>query len=469
MKKCFKIVILFIITLLVSSTCFAGTPVSKGDATMVLVEDNANTMTFGKYGEFEKKMVEINTQNKTIDIRLTVKNNQEIQDDKDGEVVLLIDSSASMKENEVTINGVTKTRAELVIDSAKQLIEKITKTKKNMKIGVVGFSTSKDTQKEGTEEDAIIYTDNLTGDSATLNEAIDKLSKEETGARTNIQVGLMKADELLETSTNPNANKYIVVLTDAVPNTALNVTSDYYTELSADPSKKELTDLKDKGINIISMLIDISDDPIRVDGRPEDAKFKTYKDVAKYVFGTSLDPTAGRVYYIDDMEIVDTVTKDIYQDLIPGERYALTDIVIKDYFPQNIIDNFDFAILTPPDKGNVTATVNRSDNSITWTISELLPGEVASFSYRLSLKNTFSSDIVGLNLPTNQDVTIDYNENGNPGPEKHNDKAPVVALDVPSSKKIPQTGSNTPIIAGSLTAVAVVIAVVSFISFKKNK
>ena len=86
MRKYLKITALLIVLLLISSVCFAANPVAKGDATMSLIEDNKVTTTFGKYGEFEKKMVKIDTTNKTIDISLTARNNQEIAEDKPGDV-----------------------------------------------------------------------------------------------------------------------------------------------------------------------------------------------------------------------------------------------------------------------------------------------------------------------------------------------------------------------------------------------
>lgn len=467
MKKYFKITILLLVVLLISSVCFAAEPVAKGDATMVLVEDKVNSMTFGQYGEFEKKMVQIDTENKTIDIRLTAKNNQPTLENLSADIVLLIDSSRSMSTNNVVVDRETLKRKQLVLNAASQLIDQLLDTHENIKIGVVEFATSTVLSEEGTAKDAKVITPTLTDDSATLKSALQTVSNDTMGARTDIEVGLETAETLLATSNN--SNKYIVVLTDAIPNTSKGVVSDPYTEKSADPTKAKLVDLGNKGVNVISMLINISNDNIPVSGRPEDAKFKTYKEVAEYVFGTVLAPTTGSVYYVTDEQVTNTVTQNIYDELIPVNEYKLTNIVIKDYFPKNIIDNFDFAVLTQPDIGEVTAEVDKTTNSITWTISELEPGEVATFTYRLTLKDTFSSEIVGLNLPTNEDVTIDYEENGVPGDQKHNDKSPVVALDVPAPKEIPQTGSNVAIISGSLVAIAVVIATVSFIVFKKIK
>ena len=64
MKKHIKLIAILLIMLLSSTVCFAATPVAKGDATMTLVEDNLNSMTFGKYGEFTKKLEKIDTEQK---------------------------------------------------------------------------------------------------------------------------------------------------------------------------------------------------------------------------------------------------------------------------------------------------------------------------------------------------------------------------------------------------------------------
>lgn len=476
MKKYLSLILTIFMLVLLSTSVFAA-ETAKADATMTLVENNVCNITFGKYGEFEKKLIKCETNDKTIDIGLTVKNNQEALLNKAGEVVLLIDSSNSMSTRQVTIGDKTTTRKQLVLDSASQLVDKLLSSNSDIKIGVVEFATSTDVSKEGTEDDAKAITPALTNQKSDIVSALNTISSDVMGSRTNIDIGLKTANKLLETSTDSDANKYIVVLTDAVPNTAEGVKVDLYTEASANPTKATLTSLKESGINVISMLIDIQDEEIKITGRPEDATFKTYKDVAQYVFGTPLSPTSGSVYYVNDSDVLDTVTNKIYSELVPVNEYVLTDIVIKDYFPQNIIDNFDFSYLTQPEIGTVSAEVDKTDNSITWTISNLAPGETANFSYRLSLKDTFSSEILDVNLPTNENVTIDYKENQVPGDQKQNNKCPVVKLEVEKKpvdntiipdKEMPKTGSNTAIISGSLITLSIIIGAISFVAYKRS-
>ncbi len=477
MKKIISFILVFMTALVVSGSVYA-TPVAKGDATMSLVKDEVANIEFGQFGKFEKKMVNIDLANKTIDIKLTAVNDQVVKDDeitetvtKAGQVIFLIDGSNSML-LERPINGATTTRQNVVIDSAKDLADKLFKANDKMKIGIVEFATTTVPEEEGGDDDATIITPTLVENKADFDTAIAKLDENVMGPRTNIEVGLEKAESLLAEATAEGEGKYVVILSDAIPNTSKGVSFDTYSEKTSAPTKAKLLDLKSKGINVISLLMDMSDDEI--EASEEDPK-PTYKQVAERIFGTTANPTAGPVYYVSDSEATKTITDSIYSNLtetvtttVPGEKYVLTDIVIKDYIPQNYVDNFDFSILTKPNIGTVTDKIDTTDkNSITWTIPELNPGDIATLTYRLALKNSFDSSIVGVNLPTNEDVTVDYLENGEKGDTKHNDKCPVVILDVEAKKKIPQTGSNTWLTVGLLVTASVVIGGISFINYKR--
>ena len=82
MKKLLKCSLIFVIAILFSTTVFAGTPVSSGDATMSLVKDEKAELKFGQYGTFEKAKSNIDTTNKTIDITLKVTNNEKLGEDQ---------------------------------------------------------------------------------------------------------------------------------------------------------------------------------------------------------------------------------------------------------------------------------------------------------------------------------------------------------------------------------------------------
>ena len=467
-KTIYGILIALFIVLFTATSSFAAT-INKGNATMTLVEDNVCNITFGEYGEFEKKMIECNTTEKYVDIRLTAKNNAEKLEDKKANIVLLIDASRSMSTNEIIINGERITRKEAVLQSAQALVDKLLSANPNIKIGVVEFATSTETDDEGytiegTDLDAKTVTEELTNDADTITEALNTVSEDVMGARTNLEVGLDAAYTLLQTNNDPDTEDYIITLTDAIPNTARGVVGDTYTDATRVPTKNKIVELGEAGVNLISMLIEMSDDEIAVS--QEDPK-PTYREVAEEIFGTATSPTSGEVYYVQDEEVEDTVTNKIYSSLVQ-EQYVLDNIVIKDYFPQNIIDNFTYAQLTESNIGEVTAKVNKEDNSITWTIPSLGPGEEATFTYRISLNNEFNGEIVGINLPTNENVEITYEENGNPGFEE-NDKCPIIALDVLPQKDIPQTGIYTGLYIAGGVAIMAIVGYASYKFIKNNR
>ena len=493
MKKLVKLFSVIIIAcLLFSNVVLAGTSVASSETTMKLVEDNKATLTFGKYGWFEKKMENIDTKNKTIDLRFTVKNNAEEEAVPAGQVVLLIDNSFSMSdpENEVYISeGVYKTRKQLVIDSAKELVNKLYAANDKMEVGVVEFATNTDTSKWGTMDDAKVITQTLTTNKADVATALATVEADTMGNRTDIQAGLRAAYGLFATSTS-DLKKYIVILTDAIPNVVLyegdttrnNVQDlldkDKYLSKYADVVKKELQDIKADGVNVISMLINMS----------EINQFNgldlTYKEISEYIFGTSVAPLAGPVYYVSDEEVEDTVSDNIYEDLIPSVDYNITDIVIKDYFPDNIVDNFTFSYVSKPDKGEISETIDKSDKSITWRISKLAPGETATFVIRLKANEKVDSSILNINLPTNKNVTIDYQENGTNGKQVSSDKCPIIMLqhetikpkvnevvkdNTTAPKSIPQTGEETKTIISSLILLSGLIGLASYVYYKKNR
>ena len=486
-RRILKCTLIFMVVIFFSTTVFAGTPVSSGDATMSLVKDEKAELTFGQYGTFEKKMAKIDTENKTIDITLSATNNEKLGADetttslKAGEVVFLIDGSRSMKVNQVTVNGTTTTREAIIINAAKQLAKKLFAANSEMKIGVVEFATSTTSSEQGTDADAKKITSSLATTLDNVNTALDTVASDTMGSMTDLEAGLDVAESLLNTTSTSNDKKYIITLTDAIPNVAIGVTpqsdgtgfTSAYDEKVFTPTKNKLVALKKSGINVMSLLINMTEDEIQLstmDPKP------TYKHVAEEIFGTTTNPTAGPVYYVDDDAATTTITDTIYNDLLETKttkasyKYKLTDIAIKDVIPQNIVDNFDFSYVTAPNIGTISNTIDTSDNSIVWSIPELNPGETAMVTYRLSLKKQFDSDILNINLPTNKNVTIDYKENGNNGPQVSSDKCPVVKLVTESPKvpdNIPKTGTNeTQIFV--LIIIAAAIGTISYILYAKN-
>lgn len=442
MKK--KIFIsLFLILLLLTNLSFA----SYSTVTMSVVEEPICTIQLGENSKFEKKLISKDLNNKEVTLQLQVTNG-EITNKPTGEIVLVIDNSNSM--TQVTSSG--KTRGEVVKSSAKTFVTNLLKDNTSLKLGAVSFSTSSEKNTNGyitlgTENDAKLLT-NLTSDVSTLTSAIENITYVDAtvASYTDLQAGLNKAKELFSTENN---NKYIIVLTDGVPNVILNRNEVKYDEDTISATKSEYTSIISYGIKPITMLTGIEDGNATLDNG------YTYNQYIESIFGTASNPTVGQFYYVTDDQVETTITNDIYKSLVP-ETKALKNIKIVDYFPTEIINNFDFAYVSEANIGTISATVDKNNNSITWTIPELASGETATVQYKLKLKENFDSSIVGKILNTNEKVDITYEDYDGQEQSKTSDISPKLKLAEPPAS-LPKAGITTLIITGSILVISILI------------
>lgn len=426
---------LFLILILLTNLSFA----SYSTVTMNVVEEPVCTIELGENSKFEKKLISKDLNNKEVTIQLQVKND-EVVNKPTGEIMLVLDNSDSMN----TTVDETKTRKELIFDSAKTLVSNLLKDNEELKIGIVSFSTNTDISKEGSSEDANLVS-YLSNDISKLNNAISNI--EADGPRTNLESGLDLASGQFTKTDN---NKYMIVLTDGVPNVALNYDKNYYSDDVISKTKSKLQQLKQSNINVITMLTGIDDETYI-----PATTTKSFGEIIEEIFGTTSNPTVGKFYYVTDNEVESIIKNDIYNSLIP-ENKTLKDIKIIDYFPAEIINNFDFAYVSEANIGTISATVDKSNNSITWTIPELANGETATVQYKLKLKENFDSSIVDKILNTNQKVDITYKDYDNKEQTKTSDISPKLKLTEPPAT-LPKAGITTFIVTGSIVAISILI------------
>lgn len=428
-------ILLFLTLILLTNLSFA----SYSTVTMNVVEEPVCTIELGENSKFEKKLISKDLNNKEVTLQLQVKND-EVVNKPTGEIMLVLDNSDSMN---TTVSGAT-TRKELIFNSAKTLISNLLKDNEELKIGIVSFSTSIDSSKEGTLEDANLAS-SLSNDISTLSNAISNIKAD--GPRTNLESGLELASEQFTKTDN---NKYMIVLTDGVPNVALNYDKSYYSDDVISKTKSKLQQLKQSNINVITMLTGIDDETYI-----PATTTKSFGEIIEEIFGTTSNPTVGKFYYVTDNEVESIIKNDIYNSLIP-ENKTLKDIKIIDYFPAEIINNFDFAYVSEANIGTISATVDKSNNSITWTIPELANGETATVQYKLKLKENFDSSIVDKILNTNQKVDITYKDYDNKEQTKTSDISPKLKLTEPPAT-LPKAGITTFIVTGSIVAISILI------------
>ena len=443
MKKKISLILFTFITLILLITNLSLA--SYSTVTMTVVEEPVCTIELGENSQFEKRLIEKNLNNKEVTLQLQVTNN-ETSLKPTGEIMLVLDNSDSMQN--ATSTG--EIRKDLVFESAQALVSNLLEDNTQLQIGVVSFSTNTDMSKEATIEDASIVS-SLSSNATELNNAISNI--EANGPRTDLQAGLLLASQQFSEEDN---NKYMIVLTDGVPNVAIGSNNPYYSDTTITQTKEQLQTLEADGLQITTMLTGIDDESYVPNGTD-----KNFGEIIEEIFGTPENPTAGNFYYVTDDQIETTITENIYNDLLPVEQ-TLTNIVIKDYFPEEIIDNFDFAYVSDANIGEISAEVDTSDNSITWTIPELASGQTATVQYTLKLKEDFNSSIVDKILDTNEKVDITYNDFDVVEQSKTSDVTPKLRLTEPPAV-LPKAGTTLLIGFGVL---AIGLLIFSFIKLK---
>lgn len=447
----------FLILILIANISFA----SYSTVTMSVVEEPICTINLGENSKFEKKLISKDLNNKEVTLQLQV-TNEEIVNKPTGEIVLVIDNSNSM--NETTSTG--QIRGDVIRNSAKTLITNLLQNNDKLKIGAVSFSTTTEKNTEGfytvgTENDSTLLA-NLTSDISTLTTSINNIyyAPDTVASYTNLQSGLNRAKQLF---TDNNNSKYIIVLTDGIPNVILGRNEVKYDNNTISSTKSEYESLTSLNIDVTTMLTGISEEqagtPINTDGT-------TYNQYIESIFGTVQNPNFGKFYYTNDAQIEKTITEDIYNSLVSTDK-TFKNLKIVDYFPKEIIDNFDFAYVTNSNIGTISSQVNKTNNSITWTIPELAVGQTATVQYKLKLKESFNSSIVGKILNTNEKVDITYTDFNGQEQSKTSNISPKLKLSEPPAT-LPKAGLTTIIIAGSILVLILLISSGKLISINKK-
>ena len=461
-------VITLILIMLMTTVAFAA----NEDVTLSKVSDTICDIKMGEDGELIKKLISVDNPKKEIVLQIDVTNKKSVEETiEPSEIFLIIDNSKSMSDNKLE-DGTTRKQA--VFTAAIDLAEKILTEQPSTKIGVVSFSTNSEISKEGTLEDASLVI-KPSSDIDTIKTAINGIQT--TGVRTDIDAGIQVAKA--NVSADTTLNKYFVLLTDGVPNTAVGgPTSTYGGEVTT-KTKATLSTLKTAEIKLVTVMtgVNSSYQPDPTGAVSSDAAGKTYKDLAEAIFGTQETPNYGKFYYVTDANVTNTITKNVYSDVRKVKKNEIKNISVIDYFPANIIENYDFEIIEKANVGEVTATENKENNSITWNIETLEAGKTASFKYKLTLKEKFNKNILNVVTPTNEKVDVKYTDTDGKDQTETSKDSPSVKLTKETKKpentvdntvapdKIPQTGDKIPYIFTAIFAI-----IIGFmIYFSKNR
>ena len=462
-KKILSIFCVFTFLFSLCSSSFAAT-VSASKTTMSVVDKSICEINLKDKGKFTKELTEFDANKKEATITLTLKNIMEQENlTKPIEMFLVLDNSHSMTS---TYEG--KEKRQYVAETATSFVNALFDHYENAKIGIVSFSSVNLGSTLGTENDAKLLL-GLSDSKDTVQNTITNYTTTE-GPYTNIEAGLAIAEKNF--TNNTDSQKYIVLISDGVPNLCLDTnTTLTYSRVIATNTKNKLVELKNKGYNIFPVLMGLSESNVQNPSAPtiaDGSRNMTYRELAEEIFGTTSAPTAGNFYYIDYTNLSKTVNTDIFNKITYSKDNTLKNIVIKDYFPREILENFNFEYVKSPNIGKVSAEVDISDNSITWEIELLKEGEVATLSYKLTLKDEYNEEIVDKILPTNTKVDIAFETVDGKG-NSNSDVSPKVKLVVDktiSKDPIPQTGVYN-VLFIILASTLLVFAVINFRRFKQ--
>lgn len=452
MKKLNKILtIILLLFLVVSTTCFAATTTSK-DLKLEIVENNVCTINIKDSAIFEKKIIDYNLDKKEITLQMQIKNIAEKPLTGPSEIILVMDTSDSMVKEVST--GVT--RMDAIKAAANKLATTLLKNE-NVKLGIVTFSTS---DKFGTLEDAKLKSA-LTSSSEDISKVIESITFDGNG-QTDIDAGITLASQNFSETCE---NKYIILLTDGVPNCSIGKPTFEYSGTTATNTKKTLEKITstDK-INLISVMTGVENIKNKETGR-------TYKELSEEIFGTSKNPNYGKFYYIPDSKIDKTISEDIFNDNFDKDAGILTNIDIYDYFPQEIINNFDFEYVASPNLGTISPSIDLQNNCIVWHIDSLGYGETGTVSYKLKVKENVDTSIVNVILNTNEKVEINADQLDTPATSTVSPKIRLSGDNTKANKVIPQTGltSTTYVVPAIVLIVCAVIGIRLYFLNKNSK
>lgn len=366
-------------------------------------------------GYISKTIVDSNANTGEVTVELKLSNTKkETTKNTDTEIILVIDNSGSMDYQ--TKDG--KTRKQILIESARGLVNKVFETSTNVKMGVVKFCGE-------TGLWAPLYASAVvtkpTSNKEEVLKGLTTIENKSSESGTNIQKGLIKAEE---TFSKDVGNKVIILLTDGCPtedgvkdengkihsvgNSEMVLTNETYNVILQN-TKNELLNIKQKGITLISLMTGINSDDVDKDGNVITNTEDDIKAVEK-IFGTQQNPTAGKFYNAKTTDVNSVIQNDITKDVQEILNSPLNTVKVVDYFPEDITENFEFSYVGNASLGTATENIDSENNTIEWDIGTLRGDEVATLKYKLKIKDMKNEQLLNKTIATNEKVVLTYKD-----------------------------------------------------------
>ena len=331
--------------------------------------------------------------------------------------------------------AVDSSKLEKYVNDIENLVKQILEANTKTKIGIIGITGTvvdehldqngklvigdkDEAYVEGTEKNSEIVV-KPTSDLSAIKNGLKNMNSSKTVYRMNLQAGIRLANK----SFSDNANKILISLYDGVPNIAI---GEYSAVLGDNPkasiiekhenlatyTRDEILTLKDSKISFILL-------------RPDDTSFDEQwfeagtgnklldfdgSPYVKKLYGTMDKPTYGKMYEFTEENIDTVITENIskgVKDLIATD---ISNVKVVDYFPEEIVNNFEFSYTQKPNVGTVRDSIDKENRTITWDIGTLSGEKNATLRYKLKLKDMSNKNLLNKEIATNEKLNLTYND-----------------------------------------------------------
>lgn len=380
-----------------------------------------------KRGYLENSITSIEETTGKVNMTMALHNKKNTQEEEltyeNTEIFIMVPVSASQeKKNEYSTYVET-------------LANKIFEANEKTKIGIIGlkgtiidmsfdeegnaiWGENHQGDVEGTVNDGEIVV-NLTNQTSALTNGIKNMNPEETQYYINLQAAI----RLAKNSYSENVNKILISLYDNVPSIAIGVENQvsyggvtpYDTleeavvakhEKIVNYTKSEILSLQEENIDFI--LLRPEDTSFDQDWYDKESGQLNYEfDGSPYVqelYGTLENPTYGKMYSLDNNSLETIVTEYIYQDVMEEVGTSLTSVIVKPYFSQKILENFDISF---EENANIDIST-LEEGYITWNVGNLENGKSSEIHYTLTMKNIEKSELLNQEIPITDKVEVSY-------------------------------------------------------------
>jgi len=378
MKKVLKIVAIMAIAVI-----SLGNVVNGSYSKFVVMDEQGDKEQLeNNQGYISKSVVSKNEAEGKVEIEIKISNTTEKVVNEKTEIIFLLDNSYSMKGK---VGNSSKTKKQTIISAMETLVNKIYEQNPHVYMGLVRFSTNANVMCKPVDKKQSILS------------AVNSLKNVSLGSDTKINIGLNTANSLFSSNAK---NKILVLLTDGIS---------YVSE-----TRTALQKVDRSGTTLISMVTGLTAD-----------------ERATQAFGTPSRPTAGTLYNIENTNISTIMQNDMFDDIMEKIPQSMNNIVLTDYFPEEIVKHFEFEYTKSPNYGSISPKINEANRSITWNISKLNPKEVATVRYSLKLKDMENHEIMNKIIPTNEKVDASYTDYQGKQLKITLEESPKVELQIP--------------------------------------